>query len=56
MVLEDHDLEVDHGYEGKRASSVHFRSEEIVHASSASLDGIAICPAERDIFASLNVR
>src|ERR1700755_2746969 len=46
------------GIIGKRAGSVRFQNQEIIRASSDKIArlGIAICPEERGIFASLDVR
>jgi branched-chain amino acid transport system ATP-binding protein len=46
------------GIIGKRSGSVSFESKEIIRASSDRIAklGIAICPEERGIFASLDVR
>ncbi len=46
------------GMIGKRAGSIRFNGHEIVRASSDKIarQGIAICPEERGIFASLDVR
>jgi branched-chain amino acid transport system ATP-binding protein len=46
------------GIIGKRAGSVRFENQEIIRASSDRIArmGIAICPEERGIFASLDVR
>jgi len=46
------------GMIGKRTGSVRFNDEEIIRASSDKIArmGIAICPEERGIFASLDVR
>jgi branched-chain amino acid transport system ATP-binding protein len=46
------------GMIGKRTGSVRFGDEEIIRASSDKIArmGIAICPEERGIFASLDVR
>ena len=46
------------GIIGKRTGSVRFNGQEIVRASSDRIarQGIAICPEERGIFASLDVK
>ncbi|MGP8119775.1 MAG: ABC transporter ATP-binding protein [Xanthobacteraceae bacterium] len=46
------------GMIGKRSGSIRFNGQEIVRASSDKIArrGIAICPEERGIFASLDVR
>jgi branched-chain amino acid transport system ATP-binding protein len=46
------------GIIGKRAGSVQFNSQEIIRATSDKIArmGIAFCPEERGIFASLDVR
>ena len=46
------------GIIAKRAGSVRFQDQEIIRASSDKIArlGIAICPEERGIFASLDVR
>src|ERR1700712_3435840 len=46
------------GIIGKRTGSVRFNSQEIIRASSDKIarQGIAFCPEERGIFASLDVR
>jgi branched-chain amino acid transport system ATP-binding protein len=46
------------GIIGKRSGSVRFQGEEIVRASSDRIArrGIAICPEERGIFSSLDVK
>ena len=46
------------GIIAKRAGSVRFQNQEIIRASSDKIarSGIAICPEERGIFASLDVR
>jgi branched-chain amino acid transport system ATP-binding protein len=46
------------GIIAKRAGSVRFQDQEIIRASSDKIarSGIAICPEERGIFASLDVR
>jgi len=46
------------GIIGKRAGSVRFHNQEIIRASSDKIArlGIAICPEERGIFSSLDVR
>jgi branched-chain amino acid transport system ATP-binding protein len=46
------------GIIGKRAGSVRFHDQEIIRASSDKIArlGIAICPEERGIFSSLDVR
>jgi branched-chain amino acid transport system ATP-binding protein len=46
------------GIIGKRTGSVRFNNQEIIRASSDRIArlGIAICPEERGIFASLDVR
>src|SRR5581483_3054395 len=46
------------GIIGKRSGSVRFDGREIIRASSDRIarSGIAFCPEERGIFASLNVR
>ncbi|WP_213774997.1 ABC transporter ATP-binding protein [Bradyrhizobium sp. dw_78] len=46
------------GIIGKRTGSVRFDNQEIIRASSDKIArlGIAICPEERGIFASLDVR
>jgi branched-chain amino acid transport system ATP-binding protein len=46
------------GIIGKRTGSIHFEGQEIIRASSDRIarQGIAICPEERGIFASLDVR
>ena len=46
------------GIIGKRAGSVRFHDQEIIRASSDKIArlGIAFCPEERGIFASLDVR
>ncbi|MGA2289312.1 ABC transporter ATP-binding protein [Bradyrhizobium sp.] len=46
------------GIIGKRTGSVRFNDQEIIRASSDRIArlGIAICPEERGIFASLDVR
>jgi branched-chain amino acid transport system ATP-binding protein len=46
------------GIIGKRSGSIRFNGQEIVRASSDRIarQGIAICPEERGIFASLDVR
>jgi branched-chain amino acid transport system ATP-binding protein len=46
------------GIIGKRSGSVQFKAKEILRASSDSIArlGIAFCPEERGIFASLDVR
>ena len=46
------------GIIAKRAGSVRFQNQEIIRASSDKIArlGIAICPEERGIFASLDVR
>ncbi|MBR1220553.1 ABC transporter ATP-binding protein [Bradyrhizobium sp. U87765 SZCCT0131] len=46
------------GIIGKRAGSVRFQGKEIIRASSDKIarQGIAICPEERGIFSSLDVR
>ena len=45
------------GMIGKRAGSIRFEGQEIIRATSDRIarKGIAICPEERGIFASLNV-
>ncbi|MCL2715884.1 MAG: ABC transporter ATP-binding protein [Alphaproteobacteria bacterium] len=46
------------GMIGKRSGSIRFNDQEIIRASSDKIArrGIAICPEERGIFASLTVR
>jgi branched-chain amino acid transport system ATP-binding protein len=46
------------GIIGKRTGSVRFNNQEIIRASSDKIarQGIAFCPEERGIFASLDVR
>ncbi|HWX60871.1 ABC transporter ATP-binding protein [Bradyrhizobium sp.] len=46
------------GMIGKRTGSVRFNSQEIIRASSDRIarQGVAFCPEERGIFASLDVR
>jgi branched-chain amino acid transport system ATP-binding protein len=46
------------GMLGKRRGSVKFEGRELIHLNSNAIarKGIAICPEERGIFASLNVR
>src|SRR3954447_17303644 len=46
------------GMIGKRSGSIRFDNQEIVRASSDRIArmGIALCPEERGIFSSLNVR
>ena len=46
------------GMIGKRSGSVRFNGQELIRASSDKIArlGIAICPEERGIFASLDVR
>ncbi|QPF87642.1 ABC transporter ATP-binding protein [Bradyrhizobium genosp. L] len=46
------------GVIGKRSGSIRFNNEEIIRASSDRIarKGIAFCPEERGIFASLDVR
>jgi branched-chain amino acid transport system ATP-binding protein len=46
------------GIIGKRAGSIRFNNEEIIRATSDRIArmGIAFCPEERGIFASLDVR
>ena len=46
------------GMIGKRSGSVRFNSQEIIRASSDRIArlGVAFCPEERGIFASLDVR
>ena len=46
------------GIIGKRAGSIRFDGKEIIHTSSDRIArmGIAFCPEERGIFASLDVR
>jgi len=46
------------GMLGKRKGSVKFEGRELIHLKSNAIarNGIAICPEERGIFASLNVR
>jgi branched-chain amino acid transport system ATP-binding protein len=46
------------GIIGKRAGSIRFHDQEIIRASSDKIArlGIAICPEERGIFSSLDVR
>src|SRR6476661_6898480 len=46
------------GIIGKRTGSIRFENQEIIRASSDKIArmGIAFCPEERGIFASLDVR
>src|ERR1700690_2908503 len=46
------------GIIGKRTGSIRFNNQETIRASSDKIarQGIAICPEERGIFASLDVR
>jgi len=55
---QDHDAEIDHGDHRQAHRSIRFDNQDIIRTSSDRIArmGIAFCPEERGIFASLDVR